>query len=110
MVRGSCPKFGSEARAFIGRELIGVKAQSESQLRSGAKHDARFLRGKNERFDENIAIARQIFGSHAREHFVDYDCDVIVDPAAELIGDFVRAKKCGDATKRPPLIHLTDDA
>src|SRR5262249_14426219 len=77
------------------------------------EHSSRFVRGEDSRLAKHIAINRQIFGDNGREHFGNYQIQIVLpcavrSRASVLVGNFVSSKKGRDEIKWSLFIEPPD--
>jgi hypothetical protein len=72
VVRRGRAQLRRQPRAFVGAELIGMQAQSQTLLTRRSQYAPRLVHGKCKLLAKHIAVFRQPRSHNPRQHFVNH--------------------------------------
>ncbi len=85
-----------------------MQAQAEIERLRRAQHGARLFHRKHVRFTEDVAVLGKFLLGNERQHLVNHKIDVIADPAAIFVRDFVGAEESGYVAQAGIRVELAD--
>ena len=108
VIRRRRAQFCREFCAARERKLVRMYSQTEPVTTRGGEDAPGFVGRKHVRFAKHITVLRQLFFSHAGQHFVNNQIDVSLSPGLIFFGNVVRAEKRGNVVKPGLFIQPLD--